>query len=271
MECGRGKIVSHEMIGGSVSCPPELTSSYYKETIYMPSISEVSMPGQFLMLRSSLPRFPLFPRAFSILATDKKKGTISILYKVIGEGTLKMASLKKGNFLDILGPCGNPFPINVMNKKYILIGGGVGIPPILFFASKLLKEGIDFKVIYGGKTKRDILPIVDENLKDHLIITTEDGSSGIKGMVTDALKFNKTEVVYSCGPPAMLKNISRRCIKSGIKSYVSLEARMACGYGACLGCSIPVKAESGILYKRCCKEGPVFDSGEVAWEESDWM
>lgn len=206
----------------------------------------------------------LLPRPISICQIDKENRILRIVYRVVGGGTKEMSTYKVGDTVEIIGPLGNGF-MKRQNKKAILIGGGIGIPPMVQLAEEL-KEMAEVQVVAGY---RDELFLTEE-LKERgsLYIATEDGSVGTKGTVIDAIKEQGVtgDVIYACGPMPMLKAIKEYAIERGIECQVSLEERMACGIGACLACVCQTKEKdehSNVNNKRICKDGPVFMAEEI--------
>jgi dihydroorotate dehydrogenase electron transfer subunit len=246
-----------------------LKSDYYKLTLNATDIAQVAQPGQFVMLRISDDYQPLLRRPFSIHSVNSQwhKRCIEILYEVIGEGTKILSGRRVGGYLDILGPLGNGF--SILNTQYsILVGGGMGVAPLLFLAERIKTKHSKskIKVLIGAKTKRKLLckkEFADSTL--NVKISTNDGSSGFRGKITDLLKQELSSIkyressIYACGPKAMLREISLISKQYNIPAQISLDEYMACGLGVCLGCMI--KTQEG--YKRICKEGPVFDSTAV--------
>lgn len=231
---------------------------------------EPSLPGQFYMLKGEWGSHPLLPRPISIL--DEEKNEIKFLIKNVGIGSKKLVELKKGEKLSGTGPLGNHFPFERIkkNEEVILIGGGVGVPPLFYLAKTLVGKGVSPIFIEGAKTKSELL-LVDaiKGLGLDFEITTEDGSAGKKGVVTlIAEKFRKSaNYVFACGPYGMLKSVSEIFSYGKCRCFVSLEERMACGYGICLGCAVKIEEEKGNKrFQRVCKEGPVFDSRVVVWK-----
>lgn len=207
-------------------------------------------PGQFYMLKvGNLD--PLLPRPISIY--DVEENEISFLYQVVGKGTEIMANKKVGERIEILGPLGNGF--NIEGKKVAVVGGGIGIAPLLYLCKKLKSENKYVEVFLGYKMK-PYLAEEFEKTADKVHIATEDGSVGHKGYVTEIIG-KDFDTLYSCGPNLMMKSLKSLNICD--REYYSLEARMACGIGACLGCSI--KTVNGM--KRVCHEGPIFSKDEV--------
>jgi dihydroorotate dehydrogenase electron transfer subunit len=241
----------------------EVTPDYYKMILDAPSIARAAKPGQFVNVLVGNKFEPLLRRPFSIHSVNSSK--LVILYRVVGKGTEFFSHKKPGDQLNVLGPLGNGFDLNVKRGKIILIGGGIGIAPLVFLAEKLGSSNIT--VLIGAKNKRHVL-CADElkNLGCEVKIATDDGSSGFKGLVTELLKQNiqakdRPRIIFSCGPKLMLKEIGNISKRYNIAAQVSLEEHMACGIGACFGCVVNTKHG----YKRVCKEGPVFDIKEVVF------
>lgn len=204
------------------------------------------------------------PRPISICQIDKEKGRLRIVYRVVGGGTEEMSSYSAGDDISLIGPLGNGF-MQREGKKAILIGGGIGIPPMVGLA-EALKDKAEVSVVAGY---RDELFLTEElENAGKLYIATEDGSMGTKGTVIDAIKEQAVEgdVIYACGPTPMLKAIKEYALANNIECQLSLEERMACGIGACLACVCQSKdkdAHSNVNNKRICKDGPVFLAEEV--------
>ncbi|WP_418764996.1 dihydroorotate dehydrogenase electron transfer subunit [Mailhella sp.] len=217
--------------------------------------SAMTMPGQFMEI--SLPGFFL-RRPISICDYDEK--TVTIIYKVVGQGTDAMARMKKGETLDALTGLGHGFDVEESGDEPLLVGGGVGVPPLYNLAKTLLAAGRKPTVILGFNKADEIFYAREfEALGARVIVTTVDGSVGVKGFVTDALP-ERFSYVYSCGPMPMLRALYRATQGSG--GQFSLEERMGCGFGACMGCSVMTK-EGG---RRVCKDGPVFDKEVLEWQ-----
>lgn len=237
--------------------------------------------GHFIMLKVSGGLDPLLRRPFSVCEVIDKAGGgpgIDLLYKVVGRGTEMMAALSEGDSVDILGPLGNHFPKPAKgskgSKKVIMVGGGIGLAPFFLFSRLLSGAATSPTLIFGGRSKRDVeiaREIKDKSKYDiKLKITTEDGTVGTKGLVTDVLKDELTpdSVVYGCGPNPMLRAVYEMAREAGVKSYLSMERRMACGMGACLGCALEAAEPETDYerYKMVCSDGPVFEGGEIDWE-----
>ena len=224
--------------------------------------AEYAVPGQFINIFSN-DASKLLPRPISICEIDKVQGTLRVVYRVAGKGTKEFSKLGNQDTVEILGPLGNGFPLE--SGKAIVVGGGIGVPPMLELTKQL--PG-DVTAVLGYRT--DDLFLADDfiDASGEVIFATDDGTVGVHGTVVDAMKENalKADVIYACGPKPMLRGVAEYADSIGAKCYVSMEERMACGVGACLGCvceSTEVDDHSHVKNKRVCKDGPVFLSTEV--------
>ncbi len=223
-------------------------------------IAQEAKPGQFVSLYCNNAS-RLLPRPISICEIDQIQGKVRLVYRIAGNGTREFAGLNAGDQIELMGPLGNGFTPE--GKMSILIGGGIGIPPMLELAKHLTGEK---QIVLGY---RDITFLEDEfEAYGKVFISTEDGSKGVKGNVIDAIKANKlkADMIYACGPTPMLKGVKAYAAEQGMKAQLSLEERMACGIGACLGCvckSKEIDHHSNVYNKRVCKDGPVFYAEEV--------
>lgn len=223
-------------------------------------------PGQFISMYTN-DGSKLLPRPISICEIDKEREMLRVVYRVTGEntGTEQFSKLKAGDTLPIIGPLGNGFPLEkAEGKKAFLMGGGIGIPPILELAKQLNCEK---QIILGYRDAETFLQKEFE-ANGQVYISTEDGSVGTKGNVMDAIREHAldADIIMACGPTPMLRAIKNFAEERGIECYVSMEERMACGIGACLGCVCKTKEKdhhTNVHNKRCCKDGPVFLSTEV--------
>lgn len=231
----------------------QLTDSIY-EMVLIGDTSSITAPGQFINIK--LDGFYL-RRPISIC--DYNDRTITIIYKVVGNGTDLMSKMKSGDNLDVLCGLGNGFDVSKSSEKPVLIGGGVGVPPMYNLCKKLISDGKKVTVILGFNKKDEIF-YEDEfkKLGADVKVTTVDGSYGIKGFVTDALKETDYTYFFTCGPMPMFKAIEATATTSGQYSF---EERMGCGFGACMGCSCKTKYGN----KRICKDGPVLEREEIIW------
>jgi len=214
-------------------------------------------PGQFFMIKS-LEGSYLLPRPISVFDYNGK--TLKLLYKVVGKGTKIFSALYQKEKVQVLGPLGNGFSLEDIDGNTALIGGGIGTAPLNYLIKKMKNKEVD---TYLGFKNKIYSSENFEKYSSNLIITTETGEYGKKGFITDFVDWDKYDTIITCGPEVMMNEVIKIGIKKKIKTYVSLERRMACGIGACLGCS--VKTLDGM--KRACKEGPVFCADELVIEE----
>ena len=221
---------------------------------------------------STLP-FPLLKRALAVYSIDTdpdEPAVVNFLLKVVGQGTARLASLQPEDMTSVIGPLGNGFDITAARgKTNLLVAGGTGIASVYLLARQLLSEGEDVRLAYGGGSRSDLVCLEDFcNLKIPVQATTEDGSFGIAGLVTEGLRALASGLardqlnLYTCGPNAMMKAVGQFAEEHNVPCQISVEVRMGCGFGVCLGCS--VKTVSG--YRLACFHGPVFDSREFIWE-----
>ena len=232
-----------------------LTQSVFR-MVLKGDVSAITAPGQFVNIKLD----GLYLRR-PISVCDVDCDTLTIVYKAVGKGTEQMSKMGRGEKLDVLTGLGNGYDLSVSGDSPVLLGGGVGVPPMYLLAKKLIAQGKTVSVILGFNTKAEIF--YEEEFKKlgcHVTVTTADGSYGVKGFVTDALKELAYTYFYTCGPEPMLKAVYKASATSG---QMSFEKRMGCGFGACMGCSC--KTLTG--YKRICKEGPVMRKEEILWED----
>lgn len=233
------------------------------------SLAGQARPGQFISVYTQN-QSALLPRPISVCETDKEKGRLRIVYRVAGKGTQEFATYKSGHRIDVLGPLGNGFPIEAAKGKNVfLMGGGIGIPPMLELA-KALNDAVSKDIIVGYRNKELFLT---DDLKKYgnVHIATEDGSVGTKGNVMNVIEAEglRADVIFACGPMPMLRAIKQYAQEKGIPAYISLEERMACGVGACLGCVVKTKEidhHSHVNNARICTDGPVYLASEVNLE-----
>ena len=232
-----------------------LTESVYKMTL-SGDVSDITAPGQFINITVE---GCYLRRPSSVYDWDET--TVTIIYKVVGEGTEKMSKWTEGSECDVLTGLGNGYNTALSGDKPVLLGGGVGVPPLYMLAKKLIAEGKKVSVVLGFNTKEEIFCEEDfKALGADVSVATADGSYGVEGFVTDALKDIDYTYFYTCGPEPMLKAVYNESKTSG---QFSFEERMGCGFGACMGCSC--KTITG--YKRICKDGPVLEKEEILWAD----
>ncbi len=254
-----------------------LKGNYWLLTLAEKNLVDLMQPGQFVNIRLSGLNDPLLRRPMSIHAVDTETGRFKVLYQVVGRGTEALTTIKTGESLQILAPLGSGFPLPdepaANGQQIALVAGGIGIAPLYALAEDLLQKGYCLTVYYGSRSRADLLVLEElQQLGVKLELATEDGSCGKQGYVTVQLRENlqrqQTKAVYACGPMPMLKALKKETQSLAIPVWLSLEAHMACGLGACLGCTVRLKtADGGWRYALICQEGPVIAAEEVDFDE----
>lgn len=236
-----------------------------------------ALPGQFVSIKVLPGAAPLLRRPFSIARLQPGAGRtlhVEVLYAVLKEGTRVLSRKKPGESVGVMGPLGKPFPHLDRRHPALLVGGGVGIAPMVFLAEYLVKKKVPTAVFLGAKTASDLACLkVFKALKVPLYLSTDDGTAGEKGFVTarldDFLSSGQAlpgSVIHACGPRPMFQAVTRVAEKHRVPAYLSWEERMACGLGICLTCTCPVKDGEGFKMERTCVEGPSFEASRIAWE-----
>ncbi len=235
----------------------KLKGDYFLLWLSREGLRNTPAPGQFVMLRAWPGLDPLLARPFSV--HDLREDGFAILYQVRGRGTRLLSQLKKGNLVDVLGPLGQGFP-EPTTEEVFLVAGGIGIAPFLL-AARHLYQRHKLSLFYGARSSSDLLRLkAFKELRIPIYLSTEDGSAGVKGLVTEILRKalgQAKTTIWACGPMPMLKAVAELAQEAGVKAYLSLEAKMACGLGLCLGCVVP-KGSHGFLH--VCTEGPVVEA-----------
>ncbi len=243
----------------------ELVPRYFTMTLVGVGDTIRGEPGQFVMIRGDWGTDPLLGRPLSICRFHPEDGQIRIVYRVMGRGTRRLSEMKAGQSIDINGPLGKPFPRPDGSRKVILTAGAIGAPPLIALAESMAVRPL---LIMGGKTRNDVVFIAHEvrGLGLETIYVTEDGSYGEKGTAVSELTrhADRNDLIYACGPNKMLAEVARLAGDIGFEAYISFEKRMACGIGVCLGCAVRHKNGS---YVHVCKDGPVFNVTDIAWDE----
>jgi dihydroorotate dehydrogenase electron transfer subunit len=244
------------------------TDAYFRLVLRAPEIARATQPGQFLHLRIPPLRDALLRRPFSIFQASGE--TVSVLYKTVGKGTEQLARMRAGEALSAIGPLGHGFTVPARGAETpLLVAGGYGMAAMYLLAERSPQKGI---VFVGGRRRVDILCEAEfRNLGWDVRATTEDGSYGEKGLVTQPLlaelkQGDGKRKLFACGPTPMLKAVARIAEEHKLPAEISMDEHMCCGVGVCLACVIPVKTAAGWEYQRTCTEGPVFDAREVVWE-----
>ena len=238
----------------------QLTKDVFDFTLRAPELAALAAPAQFAQIL--VPGHTL-RRPISICGIDKAAGTLRFVFQIRGGGTAELSRFLPGSEIEILAPLGNGFPVD-REKRTLLVGGGIGVPPLLGVAQELGEKAV---AVLGFRNK-DAL-ILEEDFQAagaKTLIATDDGSCGHHGLVTELCQGQDFDCVMACGPAPMLKAVTALAEERGVPCYVSLEERMACGIGACLGCAVALRDEDGAQYfGHVCKVGPVFESHRVAW------
>ena len=246
-----------------------LTAGYWQLELEAPELAGQALPGQFVHVRVPGLEQVSLRRPFSIFGAQN--GVLKILYKTVGRGTAQMNRLVPGDVLQVIGPLGNGFPLEPAGVP-VLVGGGYGVAPLCFLASRLARKGV---VLAGGRTADDVLSIEEfERLGWQVRVATQDGSRGEQGLVTvlldrelERLKADgKPAELFACGPDGMLRAVGARAIAAGCRGWISLDKHMVCGVGACLACVQNLKREDGTEWiGRVCHDGPIFEAREIVW------
>ncbi len=258
-----------KILNEKVQSVEKLAEGIYKMTIESPYVSQNAKPGQFVNIKCSEGINALLRRPISICSVDRKQNTFTIVFQLKGVGTELLSQKKKGDTVDFIGPLGKEFELSEAYQKIAVVGGGIGIFPLL----NILKEKeCRLKNAFIGFRSLDYM-VLKENFEKYssaLHISTDDGSYGYKGLVTDLLENdiqkNNYDVIYTCGPMPMIKKVVEIANKYNIKCQVSMEQRMGCGIGACLVCACKTKLGDEWEYSHVCKDGPVFWSDEVIFD-----
>jgi dihydroorotate dehydrogenase electron transfer subunit len=239
-----------------------------------PDLAAEARPGQFLMVRVGETLDPLLRRPISLHA--REGGALEIFFQVAGRGTALLARKKEGETLDILGPLGRGFDLaaDFRGRRAVLVGGGRGIAPLFFLGRELRAKRAEVKVLYGGKSLKD-LPVRDKFAGDGLDLAcaTDDGSFGHPGFVTGLLEAEirrrVPDVMFVCGPDPMMRAAAAIARARRIPAQISLESMMGCGFGACWGCVKRITRGDGGRWRKICEDGPVFSADEILWEDGE--
>jgi dihydroorotate dehydrogenase electron transfer subunit len=250
--------------------------AYWVLSFAAKEIAQRAQPGQFVSLAVESPG-ALLRRPFSIARVSQQgvaAGTVDVVFDAHGPGTEWLTHVRGHDVLDVVGPLGRPFPMPRRKVGCLLIGGGYGVAPLLYLGEALHREGLRVDMIVGAASQERLLGVIEaKRLSASSVFTTEDGSYGVRGRVTDALDdvvaHGRTGVVYACGPNAMLRAVSERCRALELPVQVAVEERMACGIGVCFTCVLPVRDRTGTVHlRRACLDGPVLNGARIVWEDS---
>ena len=256
----------HEYAFTVVSNEP-CAQGLFRAVVSSPELAAALRPGQFVNIRvphaAQILRVPL-----SFAHADAAAGTIELVYATVGDATRALSRMAAGDTASVVGPSGNAWPVEAGQGRAIVVAGGVGIAPVVACARELAEHGVAFDAVMGAQTASRLWG--EKELAElgagTVAVTTDDGSAGIKGFTTDALREllakGGYEAVYTCGPQVMMAGVARICREAGVACWVSMERMMSCAFGACATCNVSMADGT---YKSCCMDGPVFDAEEVAW------
>jgi dihydroorotate dehydrogenase electron transfer subunit len=272
------------MSSGEVLTHKKYGEHYHSLTIVTPDIGERVRPGQFVNVRCGVGQASILRRPFSVYRVHKRGGwasTIELVFDIRGPGTRYLSTLRGHSIVDLIGPSGRGFALPKRRAHCLLVGGGIGAAPLFYLMDELRNDGHRVDVILGARNSGLLLGAIEaRRLASVCRITTEDGSAGDRGRVTDVMAETiekcQTEVVYACGPHPMLAAVSRIATERKLPVQVAVEELMACGYGVCMTCVMPLRRppkrdespEDAIVYARSCTEGPVFNGAQVVWNGS---
>jgi dihydroorotate dehydrogenase electron transfer subunit len=266
-------------VSAAVLSLEDLGSGYRRLRLAAPAAAEAAAPGQFVHVRVPGLDASAMRRPISVCDADPASGTLTLLFKVVGRGTVALAAVREGDRIDLMGPLGRGFPLPPEGAAVLLVGGGYGVAPLYFLARTVLSRAGGVHLFAGGRTASDLLLLDDfRALGVDVRPATDDGSLGAKGLVTVPLDAfldarggvpdpaTPPPVLYACGPGPMLRAIDERAQARGLKAWLSLDRRMLCGVGACLGCTQTVRDGDAVATARVCADGPVFPQGRIVWE-----
>lgn len=240
----------------------ELAPGIFDLTVRFPQAARIARPGQFAQF---LVPGKTLRRPISICAVDREAGSLRFVFQVRGEGTRELSRILPGGTVNLLAPLGKGFEPGDTSRRAVFVGGGIGVPPLLAAAEPF---GANAVAALGFRSADGVILAKDfEALGCRTLVATDDGSAGHRGPVTELLRDLPFEAAFACGPKPMLRAVAELARERGVPCWVSMEERMACGVGACLGCAVKLRGENGDCYGRVCRDGPVFDAGRIVWEE----
>lgn len=251
----------------TVTNQTEIAHNIYEMTLHGTLVNQMNEPGQFVHLKAGEEMIPLLRRPISIARIEQEKQEFTMIYRAEGAGTTALAKKRTGDFVDVLGPLGHGFPVEEAQpgQTALLIGGGIGVPPLYELSRRLNANGVKTIHVLGFQNKEAAFYTEQFLSLGDTYVSTVDGSLGEQGFVTDVVNNHelKADIFYTCGPTVMLKAVEQ--LHAAPRGYISLEERMGCGIGACFACVChPKEDESGTAYLKVCSDGPVFPAGEVA-------
>ncbi len=242
-----------------------LDKDLYEMEFLAPNLVPTCEPGQFIHLLPSSTLDPLLRRPISLYDVDRKKETITLLYKVVGKGTMLMTNVESNDYVDIMGPLGNNFTLKA-DQNVVLVGGGVGVAPLVYLARRLKEIDCKVTLLHGAENQNQLIKARVEQIGASYKPATMDGSYGYEGFITDLLleEIDPRDIdfIYTCGPELMMSEVVSFANRNNISGQLSLEEHMACGIGACLGCVRRLRS-SDTNYVKVCKDGPVFNFNDI--------
>ncbi len=255
----------------------EVAADFYLARLRAPHIADTAQPGQFVEVQTSQNTAPFLRLPLSICGVDRQAGTADILFEDMGPKTRALSLIEPGREVACLGPLGKGFTAPAAGQQVVLVGGGIGIPPLLFLGEGLRRVGHSVSLLVGARVGTKHLPLPMLQAAAEVVRqATDDGSVGHYGLVTDLLEeelaADASVAVYTCGPHGMMAAVTAVCGREQVACQASLEEYMACGFGVCVGCVVEVEPETGeetspyLQYSRICVDGPVFDAHRVKWE-----
>ena len=260
----------------TVLCNHQVAEGFYLLRLDAPGIAATAEPGQFTSLRVSDQVVPLLRMPLSFSAVDRQGGTVELLYEARGPKSRLLSQVRDQQTLSCLGPLGQGFALPAAGQRAVLVGGGIGLPPLLFLGARLYQQGHQVVLLAGARNAAKHLPLANlQAAVPQVRLATDDGSLGHAGLVTDLLAQELEAVpgsmVCTCGPHGMMAAVAGLCRRRAVPCQVSLEEYMACGFGVCVGCVVEAADEGDTgpygRYRRVCVDGPVFDALQVRWEE----
>ena len=256
----------------------EVAEDFYLARLHQPPLAAAVVPGQFVQVKVSSRLSPFLRIPLSVGGVDRAQGCVDLLYEDMGPKSRALSRIGAGSEVGCLGPLGRGFPVPTDGHRAVLVGGGIGVPPLLFLGSELRARNIPVSLLVGARSASRHLPDAMLEAAAHEVATaTDDGSGGHRGLVTDLLEFTLDEhgdcAVYTCGPHPMMAAVAAICRERALSCQASLEEYMACGFGVCVGCVVEMVPGDGEVvspyerYGRICVDGPVFDALRVRWEK----
>lgn len=263
-----------DAVSGKIVSSKHIKHIFYRMEIFCPAVAFNAEPGQFVMIHPNQSAVPFLGRPFGIAGVDRERGTFEIVFQAVGEGTQLLANLPINSEVGVIGALGHGFTVDPEHKRVLLVAGGIGIAPLLYLARALSAAGTKVKVLIGAR-RSDLLICTDDLFAAgcELVILTDDGSVGQKGVASDCLPQlltdEKYDFIYACGRNILMRKVTDIAEQFGVPCEVSLEERMGCGVGICMSCVCDIKDEEGDGHhrERVCTCGPVFRGKDVVWND----